>query len=43
VDKETVKKVSHEFFDELLPTFVIDNIDIYPEYYNTLAVKLQRT
>jgi hypothetical protein len=43
VDKEVVKKVSKEFFDELLPPFVIDNIDIYPEFYNTLAVKLQRT
>ena len=43
VDKETVKKVSFEFFEELLPPFVQDNIDIYPEFYNTLAVKLQRT
>ncbi len=40
VDRETVKKASREFFDELLPSFVTDNIDIYPEYYNTLALKL---
>jgi hypothetical protein len=43
VDRETVKKVSREFFDELLPPFVIDNIETYPEFYNTLALKLQRT
>jgi hypothetical protein len=42
VDKDVVKKVSKEFFDEQLPGFVIENIDIYPEYYNTLALKLQR-
>ena len=43
IDRDTVKKVSREFFDELLPPFVIDNIETYPEFYNTLALKLQRT
>ena len=42
VEKETVKKASKEFFDEKLPGFVVENIDTYPEYYNTLAIKLQR-
>lgn len=42
VDKDTVKNITKEFFEDLLPTFVSERTDRYPEFYNTLALKLQR-
>ena len=43
VDKETARKAQTEFFDELLPGFVSERTERYPEHYNVLALKLQRT
>lgn len=42
VDKDTVKAATKEFFEDLLPAFVSERTDRYPEFYNTLALKLQR-
>lgn len=41
VDKDTVKTISKEFFDQL-PAFTSERPDRYPEFYNVLALKLQR-
>lgn len=42
VVKDTVKAITKEFFEDLLPAFVSERTDRYPEFYNTLALKLQR-
>jgi hypothetical protein len=40
VSKEVARKVSVEFFDQQLPGFVSDRVDRYPEFYNTLGIKV---
>ncbi|CDW76017.1 sam dependent carboxyl methyltransferase [Stylonychia lemnae] len=42
VDQQIIKEVSKEVF-EILPEFVESRLNIYPEYYNVLALAVQRT
>ena len=38
----TVKKVSAELFDDVLPQYVEDNADLYPEAYQILKMQFQK-
>lgn len=42
VDKDTANAAAKEFFDDLLPGFVGERTERYPEFYNVLALKIQR-
>ncbi|CDW77410.1 sam dependent carboxyl methyltransferase [Stylonychia lemnae] len=42
MDQETIKEISKEVF-EILPEFVENHINTYPEYYNLLTLAVVRT
>ena len=42
VDPSQAKEIQTKFFDELLPPFVSEQTDNYPEFYNVLALNVQK-
>ena len=39
---EKIKKISADLFEEMIPRYVQDNVDIYPEFYQIFKMQFQK-